>query len=80
VEEIAKARGFATSTIFGHLADALAAGETLDINAIVSLEEQKLIERAFEKVGLGSLGTVKELLGDRISYGQLRIFRAVRGG
>ena len=36
------------------------------------------LETAFAKVQVGGLGAVKELLGDKVDYGQLRIFNALR--
>jgi hypothetical protein len=37
-----------------------------------------LIESAFAKVTVGGLKEVKELLGDAIDYGQIRIHLALR--
>ncbi|HWB59926.1 MAG TPA: RQC domain-containing protein, partial [Chthoniobacteraceae bacterium] len=77
VEQIARERGFAASTIYTHLASAIEAGEKMDTSGIVSREEERLIETALSKVTVGGLGAVKELLGDRIEYGQIRIYLAL---
>lgn len=73
VSNIAQERGFATSTIFGHLATALEAGEEMDIGRLVPPALQKEIEAAIDAVGDKSLSAIKEHLGDRADYGQIRI-------
>jgi ATP-dependent DNA helicase RecQ len=77
-EEIARQRGFVISTIYGHIASAIEAGEKIDPRSVISAADEKLIESAFEKVKMGGLKEVKELLGDRIDYGQLRVYVALR--
>jgi ATP-dependent DNA helicase RecQ len=78
VEQIARERGFAESTIYGHLVEAIGSGEKLELNKVISSEQERLIEAAFAKVTFGGLKEVKELLGDKVKYGQLRVFRAAR--
>jgi len=78
VEQIARERGFVANTIYGHLADAVEAGEKLELDKVVTSEQERLIEAAFAQVTFGGLKEIKELLGDKVNYGQLRIFRAVR--
>ena len=55
VEQIARARGFVAGTIYSHLAEALEAGESLDLRRLFTAAEQKEIEQAFAGVGFGSL-------------------------
>lgn len=78
IEQIAAKRGFATSTICGHLATAYEAGEPLDLSRFFSAEDEKQIAAAFEKFGFGNIGGVRESLGNKFEYGVLRIFRAAR--
>jgi len=78
VDQIARERGLATTTIYGHLASAIEAGEKIDARVVVTPAEERLIETALSKVTVGGLKEVKELLGDRIDYGQIRIHIALR--
>jgi len=79
VAQIAAERGLATSTICGHLATALEAGERIDLNQLLSAEEQQQIGAAFAQIGWGNLVGVREMLGEEFDYGLLRIYRAARG-
>ncbi|MDD5138723.1 MAG: DNA helicase RecQ [Verrucomicrobiales bacterium] len=75
-QQIAAGRQFATSTIYGHLATAIEAGETIDLNKLVSAEAQAEIATAFTRTGWGNIVGARELLGEKYDYGLLRIFRA----
>ena len=77
VDHIAKQRKLAGSTIYGHLEQAIQTGEPVDINRILTLDQQTQIAAAFAKTGLANLTGAKELLGDQCDYNQLRLFRAV---
>jgi ATP-dependent DNA helicase RecQ len=79
VEEIATQRGLVVGTIYGHLEQAIQAGESVDIDRVLTPDQQAQIAAAFAKIGLGNLTGAKELLGDLYDYGQLRLFRAVHG-
>ncbi len=78
VGQIAAARGLVASTIYGHLASAIEAGEKIDARNLVTTEHERLIEAAFAKAKPGGLGAVKELLGDKVDYGQIRIYLALK--
>jgi ATP-dependent DNA helicase RecQ len=78
VEAIARRRGFAVSTICGHLATAIEAGEQIDLRRLVSGEEEKQILAAFKKFGFANIGGVREALGNKFDYGLLRIVRAAK--
>lgn len=80
IGEIARLRDYVPGTIYTHLHKALEAGETFDLRSVLSIEEERLIETALAKVdiGLGGLSEVKSLLGDRIDYGQIRIYLSLR--
>ena len=78
VAQISRERGFTAGTIYNHIAGAIEAGEKIETDGLVSREEERLIETALAKVTVGGLGAVKELLGERIDYGQIRIYLARR--
>ena len=78
VEQIAAARGFAASTIYGHLATAIEAGETIDVNKLLTAEAQEQIAVAFTKFGFGNIGGARESLGNKFDYGLFRIYRAAK--
>ena len=59
-------------------AEVIEAGEALDLDKLITPDAQKEIGAAFEKLGFGSLGAVREHLGERYDYGVLRIFRAAK--
>lgn len=63
-------------TVEGHLADALEAGERLDISRLVSDERRALIEAVFASAEDGRLKPVMEQLGEGFTYAELRYVRA----
>ena len=72
LSEIATQRGFALSTIEGHLAEFVLTGE---VNAFDFLNEDQIkqIRKAAEEVGYEKYSNVKHYIGDSISYGQVKI-------
>lgn len=72
IEQIAAERGMAESTIESHLAEYVATGE---VNIFDFLSEELLIEieRILNNTENAGLKTLKEALGDRVTYGQLRM-------
>lgn len=79
VDQIAQERRFVTSTIYGHLTEAAIAGEQLDLDGVLTPEQQARVAAAFAQVGWGNIVGAKESLGDGFEYGQLRVFRAAHG-
>jgi ATP-dependent DNA helicase RecQ len=77
VEEIAKIRGVKDGTIFGHLDEALRAGEEVDVSSLFDEQTKHDIGAAFAKFGFGNLSGAKEFLGDRHSYGLMRLYRTM---
>jgi ATP-dependent DNA helicase RecQ len=75
-ESIAAQRGLNVRTIFGHLAEAVGAGETVDLRRFLTLEQQAEIEAAFKTTGEEMLTPVFEALGGRYSFDVLRLVRA----
>jgi len=76
-EQIAKIRNLATSTIYGHLAEAIELGEPIDPATFFTPAEFETIAAAFTKHGTAVLAPVHEALGGKVDYARLRIFRAL---
>ena len=76
VEQIATQRLLATSTIYGHLAEAMLVGEPIELNRFLTAEQQGEVAAAFSRIGFGNLTGVFESLGGRYDYGRLRLVRA----
>ena len=79
VEQIAAERTLTPGTIYGHLLEAMLAGEVMDLNQFFTAEERQEVAAAFKQIGPGSLSGVFESLGGRYDYGRLRLFRAAMG-
>ncbi len=77
-EQIATARMLAHSTIYGHLATAVEAGESVELIQILSAAEQRTICDAFAKFGFNNLVGVHEALAAKYDMGLLRLCRAVQ--
>ena len=77
-EEIAHLREVKPSTIYGHLADAVDAGETVDLNRVLTADQQTRAAKAFYQFGWANLPGALEALGPGFDYGQLKVFRAVK--
>jgi len=77
-DQIAAARGLARSTIESHLGFLVHKGE-LSIEELLSPDRQEAIKKAIAEAEEGSLKEVKEILGDEISYGQIKIVLAHQG-
>lgn len=75
MQDIAKERNMAISTIEGHLASFVASGE-IDINKIVSEEKHSLIKEAAKTHGRESFKTLKDNLPENITYGEIRMVMA----
>jgi ATP-dependent DNA helicase RecQ len=77
VDEIARARGFVTNTIYGHLVAAIGLGKLAERARFFTATQEKEIAAAFQQVSDGKLVDVSALLGNRYDIGLLRIFRAL---
>ncbi len=76
VPEIARQRNLVSSTIYGHLSAAVEAGESLDLNRLLSAEQQARAAAAFARTGFANLTGARELMGGDFDYNLLRIYRA----
>jgi len=71
IEEIARERNFAKSTIEGHLSHYVGTGE-LDVYSVVSKEKIEAVSHYFTEHKTMSFNDVKTDLGDTVTYGELR--------
>jgi ATP-dependent DNA helicase RecQ len=78
IADIAAERSLSPTTIENHLAQAIESGEAIDPRRFYTGAEEAEIEAALEGYSEPALKPVFEQLGGRISYGKLRIFRAIR--
>jgi ATP-dependent DNA helicase RecQ len=76
VEEIALARQLKQRTVYGHLEDALLAGETIDLERLVEARAREEIGAALARSGFGNLTGAFEALNGRYTYEQIRLCRA----
>jgi DNA-binding CsgD family transcriptional regulator len=78
VDEIARARGFVPSTIYGHLVTAIECGKIVpqSRDRFFTPAQEKEIAAAFRQISDGKLTDVSALLGGKYDMGQLRVFRA----
>jgi ATP-dependent DNA helicase RecQ len=73
IEEIAKVRELTVGTIAEHLVRLLEAGQSIDIDRLVSPDKQRIILLAIARLGDRSSKTIKEELGDRYSYEEIKL-------
>ena len=76
VDEIARARGFVTSTIYGHLVAAVECGKLAERERFFTPGQEKEIAAAFRHVSDGKLTDVSALVEGKYEIGALRVFRA----
>src|SRR6266699_101789 len=65
VDEIARARGFVPSTVYGHLVAAIEFGNLADRDQFFTATQEKEIAAAFQQVSDGKLVNVSALLGNK---------------
>jgi len=75
LDRIAKERGLTESTVQRHLGFFIEKG-SLDINRLLSPEQQKAIELALAQSSNNSLKEVKQALGNRYSYEDIKLVLA----
>jgi ATP-dependent DNA helicase RecQ len=76
IPAIARERGVGEGTIWTHLATAIEAGETLDMDRLVAPETKRAVREAARRVEGEQLAPLKALLGEHISYGEIRVVLA----
>ncbi len=77
VSDIAKERGLAESTIWGHLGFFVEKGK-LDVDRLLTQKQQSAIEAALSKTPGNSLKTVRDALEGAYSYGEIKVMLAHR--
>ena len=76
IDQIAAHRGLSQGTVMGHIERVAGEGTTLDLeHAIPSVGRLGQIEEAFKVCGSAFLRPVREFLGDRFTYDELRLAR-----
>jgi len=73
--DIAQERGFVESTIQGHLSFFVQTGQ-LDINKLLSAEQQQGIGEKLPMTAHNSLGQIKKALGKEYAYGDIKLMIA----
>jgi hypothetical protein len=77
VDQVARERGLAPSTIEGHLVCFVETGR-IDIRRLLPEEKLKTIDRQLTAMEGKPLGEVKQALGEDYSYGEIRLVQAHR--
>jgi ATP-dependent DNA helicase RecQ len=77
IDQIATERSLTASTVESHLAQAIFSGEPFDPRRIYTTNEEAEMRAALDGYADEALKPVFEHLGGRISYGRLKIFRAL---
>ncbi|MGH7203150.1 MAG: DNA helicase RecQ [Candidatus Levyibacteriota bacterium] len=72
ITAIAKQRGITEETIHRHLQQAYLQGNHINITTFVSPEKQEAIEKAFVTLGTYFLSPIKQALGEKYSYAEIR--------
>jgi len=75
IDQVAKERGLARTTIESHLSHAVSEG-TLNILEILSKNKCEEIKNAYTLYGIDKMTPVKEYLGKDYSYGELQLVKA----
>lgn len=71
IKEIASTRSLALSTIEGHLITGIGRGE-LEADYLVSATTREQVIKTIERLGSSQLGLLKESLGERVSYTEIK--------
>ncbi|MBW4660815.1 MAG: DNA helicase RecQ [Drouetiella hepatica Uher 2000/2452] len=74
--QIAEERNIRLTTVYDHLALLMEAGQSINIDQIVSPERQCQIQAAIETVGDLSLREIRERLGENFAYDEIRLVRS----
>ena len=75
---IARERDLKESTVASHLANAVEAGEAIDLSQVFTPSQAAEMQAAFEQAGWAMLSGAHSVLGGRYDYSVLRLFRAAR--
>ena len=78
VADIARERGLALSTVESHLAEALEAGEEIEVERLAAADKLDAITEVLRSAGDASLTEIQNRLGDDFSFSEIRMARALR--
>lgn len=78
VADIARERSLALSTVENHLAEALEAGEEIEVDRLVAADKLEAITDVLRSVGDTTLTEIQNRLGDEFSFAEIRMARALR--
>ena len=76
VEEISQVRNLSPKTVIQHLSELIEMHQPVDINKLVSSQNQEIIITAIQTVGDVSLRLIREHLQARYSYDEIQLVRA----
>jgi len=77
IEEIARERNLSPTTITGHLADLIKAGEAVAVDRLILPERYKVIADTVQQIEGDALQPIKDALGDEYSYSEIRLVLAI---
>ena len=78
VADIARERSLALSTVENHLAEALEAGEEIEVERLVAADKLEAITDVLRSAGDTTLTEIQNRLGDEFSFAEIRMARALR--
>ncbi|MFN0070521.1 MAG: DNA helicase RecQ [Chloroflexota bacterium] len=78
VAEIARDRNLALSTIENHLAEALEAGEELDVDSLLASDKREAIAAVLRTAEGATLTEIQSRLGEDFSFAEIRMTRALQ--
>jgi ATP-dependent DNA helicase RecQ len=76
VRTMARSRALSPSTIANHLGQLLMYGAIPDLDGMVEPEKVALVQRATNGQPIGSIGALKQQLGEQVTYADLHLIRA----
>jgi ATP-dependent DNA helicase RecQ len=77
VPQIAADRGLVPGTIYGHLLNAMEAGEQIDFDRLVPPAKRPAMDAALAEFG-DNIASAIERLGEGFDYGMLKVYRAMK--
>lgn len=78
IQEIAELRGVTPQTVVLNLCKSIKNHSRINIDALVSLEHQKLINQVIDEIGLEKLLPIKQKLPEEITYDEIHLVVALR--
>jgi ATP-dependent DNA helicase RecQ len=76
IDDIAEQRDLRRGTVMSHLELLLENGYTVELDRLVSRDRSAQILQAFNQTNLDSLTAIREIVGDTVSFDEIRLVRA----